>query len=223
MTPCPILYSFRRCPYAMRARLALLSSATRYEMREVALRDKPAQMLDISPKGTVPVLLLPDGNVLEQSLDIMLWALEQHDPGGWLPSAPTARRGQLALIEACDSDFKPQLDRYKYPNRFGMSTSDSARDQGADYLAKLEQRLADDNFLSGDSWGLADAAIAPFVRQWTHTDPTWFARQPWPNLQVWLQQFEQSDSFFAIMVKVPIWKPEAERIVFGAQRGSMAD
>lgn len=216
MTPCPILYSFRRCPYAMRARLALLSSATRYELREVALRDKPAQMMKISPKGTVPVLLLPDGNVLDQSMDIMLWALKQHDPEGWMPTALTERSAHLALIEACDDDFKSQLDRYKYPNRFGMTNCDSARDEGSVYLTNLEKRLSDENFLSGGAWGLVDAAIAPFVRQWAHTDPNWFARQPWPNLQAWLQQFEQSDSFVAIMVKEPFWKLEAERIVFGA-------
>ena len=211
MTAYPILYSFRRCPYAMRARLALLSSATRYELREVALRDKPAQLLDISPKATVPVLLLPDGKVLEQSLDIMLWALEQHDPERWLPDNLTERSAHLALIKACDDDFKPQLDRYKYPNRFGMTSSTSARDQGGAYLANLEQQLAHERFLSGPTWGLADAAIAPFVRQWAHTDPAWFARQPWLNLQAWLREFEQSPAFVAIMLKVAIWTPEAER------------
>jgi glutathione S-transferase len=215
VTSCPILYSFRRCPFAMRARLALLSSASCCELREVVLRDKPAQLLEISPKGTVPVLLFPDGKVLEQSLDIMLWALEQHDPEGWLPATPTARSAHLALIKACDGDFKSQLDRYKYPQRFGMVSNTSARDQGAVYLANLEQRLADERFLSGKTWGLADAAIAPFVRQWAHTDPTWFAQQTWPKLQAWLQQFEQSPAFLAIMVKVAIWKPEAERTFFG--------
>jgi glutathione S-transferase len=145
----------------MRARLALLSSASCCELREVALRDKPAQLLEISPKGTVPVLLFPDGKVLEQSLDIMLWALEQHDPEGWLPATPTARSAHLALIKACDGDFKSQLDRYKYPQRFGMVSNTSARDQGAVYLANLEQRLADERFLSGKTWAWPMRPLPP--------------------------------------------------------------
>jgi predicted sulfurtransferase len=137
------------CPYAMRARLALAASGTVCELREVVLAQKPQALVQVSPKATVPVLVLPDGTVLEQSLDIMLWALEQHDPEGWLPATPTARSAHLALIKACDGDFKSQLDRYKYPQRFGMVSNTSARDQGAVYLANLEQRLADERFLSG--------------------------------------------------------------------------
>ena len=199
----------------MRARLALLSSGIRCELREVVLRDKPAQMLAISPKGTVPVMLLPEGTVLEQSLDIMLWALEQHDPEGWLPTNAAQRGAQLALIAACDGDFKAQLDRYKYPNRFGLAISTDARDQGANYLANLEQHLSATVYLSGAGLGLADAAIAPFVRQWAHTEPVWFAQQPWPNLQAWLHQFEQSPLFGTAMVKVPAWQDGAEPVWFG--------
>ena len=199
----------------MRARLALLSSGTRCELREVVLRDKPAQMLAISPKGTVPVMLLPDGTVLEQSLDIMLWALERHDPEGWLPTDAATRSPQLALIAACDADFKAQLDRYKYPNRFGLATSTDARDQGANYLASLEQHLAATTYLSGARCGLADAAIAPFVRQWAHTDPAWFAQQPWQKLQAWLLQFEESAMFATAMVKVPAWQYGVEPVWFG--------
>ena len=215
MSPCPVLYSFRRCPYAMRARLALLSSSTRCELREVVLRDKPAQMLEISPKATVPVMLLADGTVLEQSLDIMLWALERHDPDGWLPTDTAARSAQMDLIADCDGDFKAQLDRYKYPNRFGLATSTDARDKGGNYLACLEDHLRTLAYLSGARWGLADAAVAPFVRQWAHTDPAWFAAQPWSKLQAWLQQFERSSGFEAAMVKLPPWQIGAEPVWFG--------
>jgi glutathione S-transferase len=206
VTPLAVLYAFRRCPYAMRARLALLSSAHAYELREVLLRDKPVQMLEISPKGTVPVLQLPNGQILEQSLDIMLWALEQYDPQAWLSADASIRKAHMALIRACDGDFKSQLDRYKYPNRFGVSDSENARVQGAQYLADLDRRLAGGQYLSGDHWGLPDAAIAPFVRQWAHTDPVWFANQPWANLQSWLYAFEQSPALATIMVKVPVWR-----------------
>ena len=189
----------------MRARLALLSAGIPCELREVVLRDKPAELLAASPKGTVPVLVLPDGTVLEQSLDIMQWALRQHDPAHWLTSDAALHQQVLALIAACDGDFKAQLDRYKYPNRFGLTTVDGPRDQGERYLCGLEQQLQTTGYLTGAAWGLADAAIAPFVRQWAHTDPVWFALQPLPALQRWLCDFEASAAFAAIMNKWAPW------------------
>lgn len=198
----------------MRARLALLSSGCTCELREVVLRDKPAELLAASPKGTVPVLVLPHGTVLEQSLDIMVWALERNDPQGWLPPDAAARQAALALIASCDGGFKAQLDRYKYPNRFGLDTVDSARDQGAHYLGELAQQLHATGYLGGAAWGLADAAIAPFVRQWAHTDPAWWAQQPWPALQRWLGDFEESVAFAAIMQKWTPWVTGSPALVW---------
>ena len=201
--PLPQLYSFRRCPYAMRARLALLSSGQQVELYEVALAHKPAAMLQASPKGTVPVLVLADGTVLEQSLDIMLWALRANDPQGWLPAGDTARREALEQIGTCDGAFKCALDRYKYPHRFGLSDGLFFRQQGAQFLELLNADLGARGSLHVTGWGLADAAIAPFVRQFAHTDVAWFATQPWGHLQRWLVQFEGSEAFARIMQRGP--------------------
>ncbi len=202
----PILYSFRRCPYAMRARLALLASGTVCELREVVLRNKPAEMLAVSPKGTVPVLVLPDGQVLEQSLDIMLWALQRHDPQLWLAATEAQHAEHLALIAECDGPFKAHLDRYKYPNRYDLPDGLAHRARGSVYLGALNSTLGPTGYLAGAEWGLPDAAIAPFVRQWAHTDPDWFANQPWPALQQWLRSFEDSPRFARAMAKLAPWQ-----------------
>ena len=205
----PVLYSFRRCPYAMRARLALHASGVAHEHREVVLKHKPAHMLALSPKGTVPVLWLrsPAGDqVLEQSLDIMRWALREHDPLGWLPSTEAAIQEALALIAHNDGPFKQQLDRYKYPNRSGLDSGAADRDAAALWLHTLDGQLRAQPFLAGGHFGLADAAVAPFVRQYAHTDPAWFAAQPWPALAKWLEDFEASALFAAIMHKHTPWQ-----------------
>ena len=205
----PVLYSFRRCPYAMRARLALHVGGIAYEHREVVLKNKPAHMLSLSPKGTVPVLWLPEaaeGRVLEQSLDIMLWALRQRDPLGWLPASDAAMAEALALIAHNDGPFKQQLDRYKYPNRSGLDSGAADRDKAAVWLHSLDARLRAQPFLTGEHFGLADAAVAPFVRQYAHTDPIWFAAQLWPALAKWLEDFEASALFAAIMHKHTPWQ-----------------
>jgi glutathione S-transferase len=218
----PVLYSFRRCPYAMRARLALHVSGIALEHREVVLKNKPAHMLALSPKGTVPVLWLPDGQgphggtVLEQSLDIMLWALRQHDPLAWLPASDAGMADALALIAHNDGPFKQQLDRYKYPNRSGLDSGAADRDEAAVCLHSLEARLQAQPFLAGKHFGLADAAVAPFVRQYAHTDPGWFAAQSWPSLIAWLAAFEGSALFAAIMVKHAPW-PEFAKVQVGAE------
>ncbi len=206
----PVLYSFRRCPYAMRARLALHISGAVYEHREVVLKHKPAHMLALSPKGTVPVLWLTSAagdRVLEQSLDIMLWALREQDPLGWLPSADAAMTDALGLIAHNDGPFKRQLDRYKYPNRSGLDSGSADRDEAALWLRRLDARLRAQPFLAGKHFGLADAAVAPFVRQYAHTDPAWFASQPWAALAAWLTAFERSALFEAIMQKHVPWQP----------------
>lgn len=200
-----LLYSFRRCPYAMRARLALCVSGVHYEHREVALKAKPADMLAVSPKGTVPVLVLSTGAVLEQSLDIMRWALQQNDPQAWLPDTPEALTFTNEGIALNDGEFKANLDRYKYPQRFGLSDGLLHRMQAADVLMHWQARLQTQAFLSGPHWGLLDACVAPFVRQFARTDRVWFDAQPWPELAQWLTAFENSEAFAAVMHKHPLW------------------
>ena len=210
--PLPVLYSFRRCPYAMRARLALHVSGITYEHREVVLKNKPAHMLALSPKGTVPVLWLSEaagGRVLEQSLDIMLWTLSQHDPLGWLPASDEGMADALTLIAHNDGPFKQQLDRYKYPNRSGLNSGTVDRDEAAIWLHTLDARLRGQSFLAGEQFGLTDAAIAPFVRQYAHTDPDWYASQAWTALAKWLAGFEVSEVFSAIMHKHTPWQEPA--------------
>ena len=208
----PILYSFRRCPYAMRARLALAITGEPYELREVVLRDKPAELLAASPKGTVPVLVLPDGAVIEQSLDVMLWALRRKDPQSWLAPARGSLDDMLALVAGNDGEFKRSLDRYKYPNRYPEESAGGAqafaqmqRAQGAAWLARLDGML-DGGWLYGARASLADMALLPFVRQFAHTDAAWFAAQPWPRLQAWLAQFEAGALYAGVMGKHAPWQ-----------------
>lgn len=195
----PVLYSFRRCPYAMRARMALLESGTDVELREVVLRDKPAEMLTASPKGTVPVLVLPDGQVIDESLEVMRWALARNDPLAWLA------RDDATLIADCDATFKHHLDRYKYPDRHGSDPVEH-RASGLVWLGGLEVRLAGPENLCGDAVGLADIAIFPFVRQFAVTDRTWWDAQDLPRVRAWLDQHVGSDRFARAMLRVPPWR-----------------
>ena len=182
-TALPVLYSFRRCPYAMRARLALAVSGQLCELREVVLRNKPQGLLQASPKATVPVLVLADGQVLDQSLAIMRWALALHDPKHWLTPSDGSEADMLALIDDCDSRFKQALDRCKYPSRYPEADACVARMQAVGWLQGLEARLVSQPFLFGDHAALADMAIAPFVRQFAGIDPLGWDAQPWPHLQ----------------------------------------
>ena len=208
----PVLYSFRRCPYAMRARLALAVSAQAHELREVRLGAKPAALLAVSAKATVPVLVLPDGQVIDESLDIMRWALARQDPADWLTPPGGTPAEMDALITANDGAFKQQLDRYKYPNRYPQESAGDAagfalrqRDEAAHWLAQLNTRLGQ-GWLFGSRVSLADMALLPFVRQFAHTDPAWFAAQAWPRLQRWLAAFEDSALFAGVMDKHPAWQ-----------------
>ncbi len=196
----PILYSFRRCPYAMRARLALAISETPCELREVKLSHKPEAMLAASPKGTVPVLVLPSGRVIDQSIDIMRWALAQHDPENWLD------RDDRELLHANDSAFKHHLDRYKYPERFG-SDPDQHQNEALIFLHELDARIARAGQLCGPKRGLTDLAMAPFVRQFAAVDREWFDEQPLPHLKLWLEHHLASDLFATIMVRHAPWTP----------------
>jgi len=204
----PILYSFRRCPYAMRARMALMVSGQKCEIREVVLRDKPPEMLEASPKGTVPVLVLPNGEVIDQSLDIMRWALDRNDPEGWLEHSDDA------LITQNDGPFKHHLDRYKYHTRHDTDPLEH-RDGCMRILAQLEERLTRHANLCRENRALTDMAIMPFVRQFAATDREWFGAQPLPQLQAWLKAHESSELFNHIMIRLEQWQAGDAVTYFG--------
>ncbi len=201
----PVLYSFRRCPYAIRARLALKSAGISVVLREVALRDKPAALLELSPKATVPVLRLPDGQVLEQSLDIMHWALAASDPQDWRRA--DEREAVLALTTLNDGPFKQALDRYKYAPRHPERPAQAWRDDAvALMLAPLNARLAAHRFLLRDTPSLADIALVPFVRQFAAVDAAWFDDAPLAPLRAWLRALTGSPLFESVMVRHPTWR-----------------
>ncbi len=196
----PVLYSFRRCPYAMRARLAIASAGITVELREVVLRDKPAAFLATSPSATVPCLETGE-TILDESLDIMLWALEQDDPEGLLDMPDEG----YALIAATDGPFKTTLDRYKYHTRHADADRNTERAKASAHLDTLNTHLAGQDWLFGPSSRLADLAILPFIRQFAMTDKAWFDARDWPNLQRWLATFLGSPRFTSIMTKYPQW------------------
>ena len=214
----PILYSFRRCPYAMRARMAVIASGETCELREVVLRDKPAEMLAASPKGTVPVLVLSENQVIDESYTIMKWLLGRNDPDAWL----TPPAGSLAdidhLVALNDGDFKHHLDRYKYPNRYNDVDPLQHRAEGLRMLQELDDRLADHPYLFGARFSLADAAIAPFVRQFANTDRDWFDDQDIPSLHRWLSDILGAPVFTRIMHKYDKWRPGDDDQVFPEDR-----
>ena len=195
----PILYSFRRCPYAMRARMALLVSGQTCVLREVALRAKPAEMIEASAKATVPVLVLPDGQVIDESLDIMRWALARNDPEDWLGA------DDPALVAENDGPFKQHLDCYKYPNRHDSDPAEH-RAMGLTFLTSLEARLAEHANLCRESRSFADIAVIPFVRQFAATDQSWFEAQSLPRLKAWLTCHQESPLFLQAMLRVPPWQ-----------------
>ena len=200
-----ILYSFRRCPYAMRARLALHVSGVNYAHREVSLKAKPAEMLAISPKATVPVFQCDNGTVLEESLEIMHWALSIHDPEHWLPQSHHESVQTADLIATNDGPFKAHLDKYKYAVRYPEASEADYRAMNISVLADLEDRLRARPYLVADRLTLADMALFPFVRQFAHVDRDWFYAQPWPRLQAWLQAHLASERFKQILQKHPFW------------------
>ncbi len=212
----PVLYSFRRCPYAMRARLGLASAGVVCELREVVLRDKPTELLEASPKGTVPVLVLANGQVIDESLDIMKWALEGEDPEGLFTLSDEQYDNVDDLIARNDTVFKAALDRYKYPWRFDLTDEEALehRDTGAEILRDLDVMLTDRMWLLGDYPTLADMALLPFVRQFSIVDREWFAAEPWPELNRWLNDFLESERFEVIMTRYPQWKSGDALTVF---------
>ncbi|MDI2595454.1 glutathione S-transferase [Pseudomonas sp. 681] len=195
------LYSFRRCPYAMRARMAVRYCAVAVNIVEVSLKAKPAEMLALSGKGTVPVLNA-DGRVIDESLDIMRWALAQNDPQDWLrKDDPAAQSLIAALIEENDQVFKVHLNHYKYAERYPERSMADYRADGEVFLRKLDDRLEGGAYLLGDQPSLADVALMPFVRQFAHVDREWFGQAPYARLQGWLQRFLESALFTAVMAR----------------------
>ena len=197
----PILYSFRRCPYAMRARLAVAASGVQVDLREILLRDKPDAFLAASPSATVPCLVTDQG-VIDESLDVMLWALRQHDPEDWL-EMPAAGWG---WIERGDGPFKRALDRVKYASRHPAPSVEEARAEAVQFFEDLEATLGDWIF---ERPSLADYALLPFVRQFAFVDKPWFDAQRWPRVQGWLARFLASERFNAVMAKQPVWAASA--------------
>jgi glutathione S-transferase len=208
----PRLYSFRRCPYAMRARLGLLFAGLQVELREIVLKNKPAHMLAISPKGTVPVLQLAEGTVIEESQEIMRWALEQSDPHGLLDAQVGSRAN--ALIEQNDHEFKRWLDRYKYADRHPEMSQLEYRQRGEVFLQMLDELLAKTPFLLGERASIADIGTMPFVRQFAHVDRHVFDSLPYPNLQRWLEYWLEHPCFLQAMTKFKPWQEGDEVLVF---------
>lgn len=193
----PILFSFRRCPFAIRARLALAEAGVAVELREVVLRNKPPELLDASPKGTVPVLVLPDAKVIDESLAIMNWAASQG--GAWSPSDSNSD-----LVGRNDGFFKPNLDRYKYASRYEGDPLEH-RAQALEFVAELDELLSAQPFLAGDDFGFPDAAIAPFVRQFSGADREWFESLEFEGVRDWLARFVASERFARVMGKFRAW------------------
>ncbi|WP_127113073.1 glutathione S-transferase [Shimia sediminis] len=209
----PILYSFRRCPYAIRARLAVASAGVTVELREVVLRDKAPEFLATSPSGTVPCLVAGD-TVIDESLDVMKWALGRSDPEALLDMPEEGH----ALIETTDGPFKTALDRYKYHTRHADVDPADERAKASAFLAALETHLDGNDWLFGTHPSLADFAILPFVRQFAFVDKLWFDAQPWPNLSRWLERFIASDRFLAVFRKYPKWQNGDPVTYFPAER-----
>ncbi len=202
----PLLYSFRRCPYAMRARLAIAGAGFDCQLREIILRDKPAHMLEISPKGTVPVLQLPNGHVIEESIEIMQYVLEQSDPHQWLGQNEEEQQDIKGLIAHNDGDFKKALDRYKYTDRYEDAVHEDEQQKCLKTLTALNHRLGENIYLCADRQTLADWAIMPFIRQCRIANIAWFDAQELPHLHKWLKNALESALFLSVMTKYPQWQ-----------------
>lgn len=220
----PILYSFRRCPYAIRARLAIEAAGLLVQLREVDLKAKPPELLASSPKGTVPVLVLNDGTVLEESLDVMAWALAQHDPHGWRhldsdPQRVAERQSMAALIATNDGRLKPHIDRYKYGHRHQGTDPLQHREEALTILRAWNGLLEAGGWLLGERPSLADVAVLPFVRQFRLADPGWFdALEDLAPLQAWLGRFLASPELAVVMAPFPPWMPGGPSLLYPPKR-----
>ena len=209
----PVLYSFRRCPYAMRARMAIYQANIKCELREVVLKDKPESMLLLSKKGTVPVLLTPDKKVIDQSCEVMHWALNKNDPDHWLDE--DASQSQF-MIDYNDNEFKHYLDRYKYHVGYPEQSQEYYRENAESFFKLIEKQLSENKgvALLGNRISFADIAIFPFIRQFAMVDLNWFKSSPYEFLKKWFSEIEQSDLFQNCMKKYEQWQPEQKPIYF---------
>jgi glutathione S-transferase len=198
----PIFYTFRRCPYAMRARMAIKTAEISVEQIEVSLKNKPQGLLDCSPKATVPVVVLPDGEVIEQSRDIMLWALKKSDPCNWLFKENELKQQEMMrLVDKCDLEFKPLLDRYKYFDRHPEFSQEEYRRRAEVFLTELDRNLSTHAFLIDEHMRFADVAIFPFIRQFAAVDADWFKHTAYKNVQYWLDYCVNTQLFKKVMEK----------------------
>ena len=202
MAELPIFYSFRRCPYAMRARMAIAASGVKVSLREVLLKDKPPELITASPKATVPVLVLPNDNVIEESIDIMQWALNIHDPHNWLEGVDF----DSDWIRSCDGEFKHWLDLYKYADRYPECPATTYRKNAETFVVKVEGALSGSSGLTGDIPSMVDVALFPFIRQFAGVDPAWWQEVSYPNTRRWLERWLCSALFTKIMAKYPRWE-----------------
>ena len=203
----PILYSFRRCPYAMRARLAIKTSGIKVELREIKLQNKPKAFLNISPKATVPLLHLSKGKILDESLDIMEWALKINDPLNWLSTTELDNIRTFKLLNQLEKEFKMNLDKYKYSSRFEDKNPKFYRDKNLVYLTNINNLLQRTKCINSDKLSLADYAIYPFIRQYRNVDKKWFDSLEFDFLKSWLNDLIDSDYFLSIMKKFEVWDP----------------
>lgn len=225
----PVLYSLRNCPYAMRARIAIFKSKQAVLLRDVVLTNKPQEMLIASPKGTVPVLVLANGTVIDESLAVMLWTLTETDPDNLMHSdvdgsindkADSVLAEMLTLIDEFDHDFKACLDKYKCAKRYqrGNSLEDSIEQCRAAcevYIQQLEHRLTEHAFLMSDKESLADIALLPFIRQFAKVERQWYLQSPYSKVRQWLNHYLQSPMFTKVMAKYPLWLDNYDVVIFG--------
>lgn len=211
----PILYSLRNCPFAMRARIAIYKSKQPVLLRDLVLSNKPEEMLIASPKGTVPVIVLPDNTVIEESLDVMLWALKTSDPSNLLyKEDSTALTKMLYLIEIFDSEFKTSLEAYKCAKRYKEDNVIECRQTCEVYIRELEQRLNQHDFLISTKESLVDIALLPFIRQFARVERQWYLQSPYPKVKQWLNNYLQSPLFTKVMAKYPLWLDAHEEVIF---------
>ena len=208
----PILYSFRRCPYAMRARMAIHISSQKCEILEVLLRDKPPSMLEYSSKGTVPVLVLQSGEVIDESLDVIEWALNLNDPDNWQRSKDNEKTKELIKIN--DGEFKHHLDRYKYSKRYDNEDPEFHRKKCLSFIEKVNSELQNSKYIFDDEISYIDISLLPFIRQFRIADNEWFDELPYENVKSWLYIFLNSEILKSIMYKYDLWKEGDEVTIF---------
>jgi len=228
----PILYSLQHCPYAMRARMGILLADQCVRLRAIVLKNKPKEMLKVSPKGTVPVLVIEnestfnnaleengikDYKVIEESLDVMLWALTKNDPRNLLLNhQPTMLAEMLSFISHFDCEFKSNLEKYKSAKRYHDDDKLSHREACIKDISQLEQKLSQHQYLMGDQLSLVDYAILPFIRQFTRVERKWYLSSPYPKLQLWLKSHIESPLYSKVMAKHPLWSENNEDVIFGS-------